>query len=183
MCRNVETGERPLNPVTMSALASNADECHMVCKDTNNYPGAIGSEFFLQGGRETCECVFSHDGLQVPQDPLPEEYSLYLCGDEEGNLISWSVFPICVLQIECNIPIFWNRQFKHWKHDLLVLGLRLITGQLSSYLFFNFWAIYNCFANLCAQSTYRLCYFNFNWSLFLLSNCYLANFEKYNSFA
>ena len=88
MCRNVETDERPLNPVTMSALALNAAECHMVCKDTNNYPGAIGSEFFLQGGRETCECIISHDGLQVPQDPLPEEYSLYLCGDEEGNLIS-----------------------------------------------------------------------------------------------
>ena len=91
MCRNVETGERPLNPVTMSALASNADDCHKVCKDTNNYPGAIGSEFFLQGGRETCECIISHDGLQVPQDPLPQEYSLYLCGNEEGNLISWSM--------------------------------------------------------------------------------------------
>ena len=88
ICRKVETGEHPINPVRMSALASTADECHMVCKDKDQYPNAIGSEFFLQGGRETCECFSAHDGLEVPQDALPAEYSLYLCQDAEGNSIT-----------------------------------------------------------------------------------------------
>ena len=88
ICGKLETGQVPVNPVTMSALALNADECHMVCKDTDQFPNAIGSQFFLQGGRETCECFSAYDSLEVPQDGLPDGYSLHLCKDKEGNSIT-----------------------------------------------------------------------------------------------
>ena len=49
--KKLETGERYVNPVTMSILALTADKCHLLCKDKDQFPNAIGLQFFLQGGQ------------------------------------------------------------------------------------------------------------------------------------